>query len=145
MSRNPTAYFAIVGTLAFALPGAASAGQLNIPHININLPRPQISVPTPHPSISPPRINVPTQGLSNLRMISGGRGTALPTQTLSTARMISGWTQRVDSSKNSLDGNGTFLPQVPTRSENASSFPATPVGGPGGGGSGGGGLHKCAS
>jgi hypothetical protein len=74
MSRNSTAYFAIVGTLAFALPGAASAGQVNIPHLNLNIPRPQISIPTPHPSVptshlsvSPPRISAPTQGLSNLR------------------------------------------------------------------------------
>jgi hypothetical protein len=74
MSRNSTAYFAIVGTLAFALPGAASAGQINIPHINIprpqvnipqiNIPRPQISVPTPHPSVPTPRLSVPTPNSS---------------------------------------------------------------------------------
>jgi len=62
MSRNLTAYFAIVGTLAFALPGAANAGQINIPHINI--PRPQISIPTLHPSVSTPRLSVPTPHLS---------------------------------------------------------------------------------
>jgi hypothetical protein len=53
MSRYLAAYFAIVGTLAFALPGAASAGQVNIP-LNIprpNISRPQISVPTPRPSV----------------------------------------------------------------------------------------------
>ena len=75
MSRRLAAYFAIVGTLAFASGGAASAGPVNIPRINIprpqvnipriNIPRPQISVPTPHPSISkvitiarPPRTSV---------------------------------------------------------------------------------------
>jgi hypothetical protein len=75
MSRHFAACFAIVGTLAFASGGAASAAQVNIPHINIprpqvniphiNIPRPQISVPTPHPSISkvittarPPRMSV---------------------------------------------------------------------------------------
>ena len=69
MSRHLAAYFAIVGTLAFA-GGAADAGQVNIPHINI--PRPQISVPTPHLSISPPRISVPTQTLSSARMNRAG-------------------------------------------------------------------------
>ena len=64
MSRNSTAYFAIVGTLAFAFPGAASAGQVNIPHININIPRPQISVPTPHPNIPTPHLSIPTSHLS---------------------------------------------------------------------------------
>jgi hypothetical protein len=63
MSRNSTAYFAIVGTLAFALPGAASAGQVNIPHINI---RPQISVPTPHPSVPTPRLSSPKLSTPNL-------------------------------------------------------------------------------
>jgi hypothetical protein len=64
MSRNSTAYFAIVGTLAFALPGAASAGQVNIPHINLNIPRPQInirpqiSVPTTHPSVATPHFSI---------------------------------------------------------------------------------------
>jgi len=75
MSRHLAAYFAIVGTLAFASGGAASAGPVNIPQINIprpqvnipriNIPRQQISVPTPHPSISkvitiarPPRMSV---------------------------------------------------------------------------------------
>jgi hypothetical protein len=61
MSRNLTAYFAIVGTLAFALPGAAKAGQINIPHINI---RPQISVPTPHPSVPTPHLSIPRPQIS---------------------------------------------------------------------------------
>jgi hypothetical protein len=71
MSRYLAAYFAIVGTLAFALghfaaylaivtlafapAGAASGGQVNIPHINI--PRPQISVPTPR--LSSPKLTTP--------------------------------------------------------------------------------------
>jgi hypothetical protein len=56
MSRHLAAYFAIVGTLAFASGGAASAGPINIPQINI--PRPQISVPTPHLSSPRPRLEV---------------------------------------------------------------------------------------
>ena len=80
MSRN---LIAIVGTLAFALPGAASAGQVNIPHININIPRPQISVLTPHPniptphlSISPPRISAPHASVpkATARAYLGGLG-----------------------------------------------------------------------
>jgi uncharacterized protein YcfJ len=56
MSRNPTAYFAIAGTLAFAPGGAVNAGQLNIPHINIPPPHinstpPHLSIRTPPPSI----------------------------------------------------------------------------------------------
>jgi hypothetical protein len=62
MSRNPTAYLAIVGALAFAPPGAASAGQVNIPHINIA--RPQISVPTPHPSVPTPHLSIPRPQIS---------------------------------------------------------------------------------
>ena len=74
MSRRLAAYFAIVGTLAFATGGVASAGPVNIPHINI--PRPQISVPTPHLSVSPPRNSVPTPHLSSLRprlQVTSGR------------------------------------------------------------------------
>jgi hypothetical protein len=52
MSRHLAAYFAIVGTLAFAPGGAANAGQFNIPHFNIM--RPQIGMPTPHLSNMPP-------------------------------------------------------------------------------------------
>ena len=62
MSRHFVAYFAIVGTLAFASGGAASAGPANIPQVNIprpqvnipriNIPRPEISVPTPHLTVS---------------------------------------------------------------------------------------------
>jgi hypothetical protein len=52
MSRHFAAYFAIVGTLAFAPGGAANAGQFNIPHFNIM--RPQIGMPTPHLSNMPP-------------------------------------------------------------------------------------------
>ena len=39
MSRHFAAYFAIVGTLAFAPGGAANAGQFNIPHSNSTCPR----------------------------------------------------------------------------------------------------------
>jgi hypothetical protein len=61
MSRHLAAYFAIVGTLAFASGGAADAGQVNIPHINI--PRPQVNIP--HINISRPQISVPTPRLSS--------------------------------------------------------------------------------
>jgi len=67
MSRHLAAYFAIVGTLVFASGGAASAGPVNIPQINIprpqvniphiNVPRPNISLPTPHLSV--PKITTP--------------------------------------------------------------------------------------
>jgi hypothetical protein len=62
MSRNLAAYLAIVGTLVFAPPGAASAGQVNIPRINI--PRPQISIPTPHPSVPTPHLSIPRPQIS---------------------------------------------------------------------------------
>jgi hypothetical protein len=48
MSHRFAAYFAIVGTLAFAPGGAANAGQSNIPHFN-NLATANHSFPTPHP------------------------------------------------------------------------------------------------
>jgi hypothetical protein len=54
MSRNLPAYFAIVGTLVFALPGAASAG----PHFNFQ--RLQMSVPTPR--LSSPKLTTPSLG-----------------------------------------------------------------------------------
>ena len=60
MSRHFAAYFAIVGTLAFAPGGAANAGPFNMPHFNMlrpqphfNMVRPQISMPTPHLSKIP--------------------------------------------------------------------------------------------
>jgi hypothetical protein len=63
MSRHFAAYFAIVGTLAFAPGGAANAGQFNIPHFNMlrpqphfNMLRPQISMLTPHLSNSQPHM-----------------------------------------------------------------------------------------
>ena len=66
MSRHFAAYFAIVGTLAFAPGGAANAGPFNMPHFNMlrpqphfNMLRPQIGMPTPHLS------NMPTPHLSN--------------------------------------------------------------------------------
>jgi len=151
MSRHLAAYFAIVGTLAFA-GGAADAGQVNIPHINI--PRPQISVPTPHQTISPPRISVPTQGLSNLRMISGGKGTAPSTQTLSTARIRSGPAKPKPVGVTAIpDQWGKNPPPGPTNSGNSSADTGTRVNGQyggdgsyggagsGGGGSGGGGSY----
>src|SRR5215469_11383290 len=61
MSRHLAAYFAIVGTLASASVGAASAGPVNIPQINI--PRPQVNMP--HINISRPQISVPTPRLSS--------------------------------------------------------------------------------
>jgi hypothetical protein len=66
MSRHFAAYFAIVGTLAFAPGGAVNAGQLNIPHINI--PPPHISAPTPHLSVPQPHISVPTLRLSSPKL-----------------------------------------------------------------------------
>ena len=61
MSRHFVAYFAIVGTLAFAPSGAANAGPFNMPHFNMlrpqphfNMLRPQISMHTPHLSNMPP-------------------------------------------------------------------------------------------
>ena len=61
MSRHFAAYFAIVGTLAFAPGGAANAGPPNRPLFNMlrpqphfNILRPQISMPTPHLSNLPP-------------------------------------------------------------------------------------------
>ena len=61
MSRHFAAYFAIVGTLAFAPSGAANAGPFNMPHFNMlrpqphfNIMRPQIRMPTPHLSNMPP-------------------------------------------------------------------------------------------
>ena len=135
MSRRLAAYFAIVGTLAFALPGAASAGQVNIPQI----PRPQANIP--HSNISPPRISVPTQGLSNLRMISGWKGTAPRTQTLSTATTKSG------PPKVFLPPGGTIPDIVPpaspfdksTAAGNVGAFQSSNTGW--GGGSGGGGSY----
>ena len=143
MSRHLAAYFAIVGTLAFA-GGAADAGQVNIPHINI--PRPQISVPTPHQTISPPRISVPTQGLSNLRMISGGKGTAPSTQTLSTARIRSGPAKPKPVGVTAIpDQWGKNPPPGPTNSGNSSADTGTRVNGQyGGDGSYGGGGYSTA-
>jgi hypothetical protein len=63
MSRHFAAYFAIVGTLAFAPSSAANAGPFNMPHFNMaqphfNMLRPQIGMPT-HLS------NMPTPYLSH--------------------------------------------------------------------------------
>jgi hypothetical protein len=71
MSRHFAAYFAIVGTLAFAPGGAANAGQFNIPHIN--MPRPQINFPTPR--LSSPKLtthNLVNFGNNGLRPNAAG-------------------------------------------------------------------------
>jgi len=47
MSRHFAAYFAIVGTLAFALSGAANAGQFNMPHFNMLRPQPHFNMLRP--------------------------------------------------------------------------------------------------
>src|SRR5262249_53419583 len=125
MSRHLAAYFAIVGTLAFASSSAASAGQLNIPQVNI--PRPQFRVPTPHLSVSPPRNSVPTQTLSSARMISVGKGMT-PHPPLSYSSPDQGLP----------DPTGP-RPPVVTNSASPLAIPTTNVGGQGGGGSYGGG------
>jgi hypothetical protein len=49
MSRHFAAYFAIVGTLAFAPGGAANAGPFNMPHFNLLRPQPHFNMPRPQP------------------------------------------------------------------------------------------------
>jgi hypothetical protein len=61
MSRHFAAYFAIVGTLAFAPNGAANAGPFNMPHFNML--RPQISMP--HPSF--PKVTISNQPLVHIQ------------------------------------------------------------------------------
>jgi hypothetical protein len=142
MSRNLAAYFAIVGTLAFALPGAASAGQVNIPHININIPRPQISVPTPHPNIPTPHLSIPTSHLS----ISSPK---LTTRNLMIRPKVTspvGAPAPIDGAVRPIPGLG--LPQQGNTASGTGSASAMPVsntggGSYGGGGSGGGGLHNA--
>jgi hypothetical protein len=68
MSRHFAAYFAIVGTLAFAPGGAANAGPFNMPHFNMaqphfNMLRPQISMP--HPSF--PKVTTSNQPLVHIQ------------------------------------------------------------------------------
>jgi hypothetical protein len=85
MSRHFAAYFAIIGTLAFAPGGAANAGPFNMPHFNMmphlnmlrpqphfNILRPQISMHTPHLS------NMPAAHLSNLQPHPAPHGGVLP-------------------------------------------------------------------
>jgi hypothetical protein len=92
MSRHFAAYFAIVGTLAFAPGGAANAGPFNIPHFNIlrpqphfNILRPQISMPTPHLSRMPPPhlSNSKPHGkplITEDQALHGGAGQSMPQQ-----------------------------------------------------------------
>ena len=66
MSRHFAAYFAIVGTLAFAPSGAANAGPFNMPHFNMLRPQPHFNMPQPHISMPTPHLsNMPTPHLSN--------------------------------------------------------------------------------
>jgi hypothetical protein len=62
MSRHFAAYFAIVGTLAFAPGGAANAGQFNIPHFNIPRAFAPAGAGQPHPYIPRPNFSVPKGG-----------------------------------------------------------------------------------
>jgi hypothetical protein len=79
MSRHFAAYFAIVGTLAFAPGGAVNAGPFNMPHFTMlrpqphfNMLRPQISMPPLHLS------NMPPPHLTNQKFL---RDAALPRPT----------------------------------------------------------------
>jgi hypothetical protein len=146
MSRKRIAYFAIVGTLAFALPGAASAGQVNIPHINI--PRPQISIPTPHPSVPMLRPSVPTPHLSSPKLttpnlVSFPKGITAGNNGLraSAAGVSKGGTRR-DRSFPLPDKYGGTLPENGTSSSpgSASAMPYSNTGGGSYTSSGGGGY-----
>jgi hypothetical protein len=68
MSRHFAAYFAIVGTLAFAPSGAANAGPFNMPHFNMLRPQPHFNMlrPQPHFNMLRPQISMPTSHLSNM-------------------------------------------------------------------------------
>src|SRR6516165_4051309 len=68
MSRHFVAYFAIVGTLAFAPSGAANAGPFNMPHFNMLRPQPHFNMlrPQPHFNIMRPQVRMPTPHLSNM-------------------------------------------------------------------------------
>ena len=108
MSRNPTAYFVIVGTLAFALPGAANAGPPNRPLFNMlrpqphfNMLRPQISMPplrlshSPNqrfigrdmalrsPRPGPAERSIPSLGGAGTQSSSSGNASAIPVSTVS--------------------------------------------------------------
>jgi hypothetical protein len=65
MSRHFAAYFAIVGTLAFAPGGAANAGPFNMPHFNMAQPHFNMLRPQPHFNMLRPQIG-PTPHLSNM-------------------------------------------------------------------------------
>jgi hypothetical protein len=68
MSRHFAAYFAIVGTLAFAPSGAANAGPFNMPHFNMLRPQPHFNMlrPQPHFNMLRPQISMPPLHLSNM-------------------------------------------------------------------------------
>jgi hypothetical protein len=61
MSRHFAAYFAIVGTLAFAPSGAANAGPFNMPHFNMAQPHFNM----PHPSF--PKVTTSNQPLVHIQ------------------------------------------------------------------------------
>ena len=63
MSRHFAAYFAIVGTLAFAPSGAANAGPFNMPRFN--MAQPHFNMAQPHFNMLRPQISMPTH-LSNM-------------------------------------------------------------------------------
>ena len=70
MSRHFAAYFAIVGTLAFAPSGAANAGPFNMPRFNMaqphfNMAQPHFNMAQPHFNMLRPQISMPTH-LSNM-------------------------------------------------------------------------------
>jgi len=65
MSRHFAAYFAIVGTLAFAPGGAANAGPFNMPHFNMAQPHFNMLRPQPHFNMLRPQISMSTPHLSN--------------------------------------------------------------------------------
>jgi hypothetical protein len=69
MSRHFAAYFAIVGTLAFAPGGAANAGPFNRPHFNMLQPQPHFNMLRPQPHFNmqrpQPNFNMATPHLSN--------------------------------------------------------------------------------
>jgi hypothetical protein len=140
MSRHFAAYFAIVGTLVFALPGAASAGpHFNFqqgaasagPHFNFqrgaasagphfNFQRLQMSVPTPR--LSSPKLTTPSLG-------SG------PKVTMTTTKSKKNKPRIEERQIPSLGGGGTDSPPgsasaMPVSNTGGGSLSANPGGGP---------------
>jgi hypothetical protein len=66
MSHRFAAYFAIVGTLAFAPSSAANAGPFNMPHFNMAQPHFNMLRPQPHFNMLRPQISMHTPHLSNM-------------------------------------------------------------------------------